>query len=176
MASGELDPCPACLGRREFIGSAALTLLLAACGDGQIGASGADLPTGGTTGFVMRIADYPALATVGGVARVDTPSGPVAVVRTGTNSFAALSMRCPHQGTTVRIEPGRFVCPNHGAAFAIDGTWTGGQRTSAMAAVPSLYDAASGTLTLSPSGGGGGGGGGGGEGDDDDDDDGGDDD
>lgn len=172
---GEARACPgaACgMSRRAFVGGtmAAVAAVLYGCGDGQIGAGGPLLPeTGETT--VLRLADYPALATVGGIVRVDTAGGPVAVVHLSQAAYAAFSMRCPHQGTTVSIRGGAFVCPNHDARFSAAGQWTGGQRTSSLASVPLALDAAAGTLTLgagsstSPPGGGGD--------DDDDDDDGG---
>ena len=46
------------------------------------------------------------------------------------NTFLALSLICPHQGTTVQIAGAAFYCPGHGAMFAADGSWTGGQATS----------------------------------------------
>ena len=75
-------------------------------------------------GLAVVIANWPALATVGGIAgSVGNVQGtPTAVERTGANSFIAFSMRCPHQGTTVRIENWKstgsaFHCPNHDALF-----------------------------------------------------------
>lgn len=167
--------CQGCLSRRAFVGSStllAVTALLAGCGDGQIGPGGNPVgPTtpgaGGTT--TIRLADYPALQNVGGIARVDTASGPVAVVRETQSTFAAFSMVCPHQGATLNIRANGFSCPSHGATFSAAGAWTGGQRTSNLTTVTAAYDAAAGTITLGAAPGGGGGGNGG------DDDDGGDD-
>ena len=143
--------CP--LGRREFLGAAALAalaLLEAACGDGQIGPSGLNgTSTGGST-LVVQVASYAALASAGGAARVDNGSGtPVALVRTGTSSFAAFSLRCPHEGFTVTVQSGAFYCPAHGARFASTGTWTGGQRTSNLRSLPVTFDAVAGTVTIS---------------------------
>lgn len=147
------------VGRREFLGAAALaavTVLEAACGDGQIGPSGVDSGStnnGGTTtvtnGLVVRVASYTALANVGGAARVDGGSGtPVALVRTGAATFAAFSLRCPHEGFTVTVQSGAFYCPAHGARFASTGTWTGGQRTSNLRSLACSYDAVAGTVTI----------------------------
>jgi Rieske Fe-S protein len=144
--------CP--LGRREFLGAAALTalaLLETACGDGQIGPTGAT--PGGTTGgantLVVKVASYTALASTGGAARVDGGSGtPVALVRTGAASFAAFSLRCPHEGFTVTVQGGAFYCPAHGARFASSGTWTGGQRTTNLRSLAATYDAVAGTVTI----------------------------
>jgi Rieske Fe-S protein len=162
--SGEMDGAPlecdrstGCAGmecelsRRAFLGGtlAAVAALLAACGDQQFGAGGnPPAPQDGASGTTVRIADYPALAPVGGIARVDTSAGAVAVVHASQGSYAAFSMRCPHQGTRVNIVGSGFVCPNHQARFNAAGQWTGGQRTSGLAAVPLTYTAADGTLTL----------------------------
>ena len=153
MTDGVCDAsCP--LGRREFLGAAALAALAVletACGDGQIGPAAPS--TGGTTGgntLVVTVASFTALANVGGAARVDGGQGtPVALVRTGTSTFAAFSLRCPHEGFTVSVLNGSFYCPAHGARFASSGTWTGGQRTSNLHALVSTYDAVAGTVTIS---------------------------
>ncbi len=147
---------PSCaLRRREFLGAAALTaltLLEAACGDGQIGPAGPASTTGSTT-LVVTLSQYSALGAVGGVARVDGGSGaPVALVRTGATSFTALSLICPHQGFTVTVNGNAFYCPAHGARFSGTGVWTGGQRTTNMVTLASTYDATAGTITVTRSG------------------------
>lgn len=150
------------LRRREFLSAAALSalvLLEAACGNGQIGPSDAvtgvtsGVTAGGSTttanGLVVKLASYPALASVGGAARVDNGSGrAVALVRTGAASFLALSLRCPHEGYTVSVQSGAFYCPAHGARFSSNGTWTGGQRTGNMTSLANTYDAVAGTVTI----------------------------
>jgi Rieske Fe-S protein len=148
--------CVGCgIGRRDFLSSAALALLASslasACGDGQIGGvTGPVNPPGGPGGLLVRLADFPALATVGGIARVDGgSSNPVAAVRLGPSSFAALSMICPHAGfRPIQITSPGFRCPNHGAEFAPAGDWVGGQRTSDLPRFNVAYDAAAGTLTI----------------------------
>jgi Rieske Fe-S protein len=97
----------------------------------------------------INISDYPSLANVGGVALLNVGSAPVAIVRTGTADFLALSRVCPHQGGLITVSGSGFVCTRHGARFNLNGTWTGGQRTSNMYQYTTSYDAASGTLTLS---------------------------
>ena len=107
-------------------------------------------------------------APVGGVARVDGNAGPpVAVYHSGVDTYLAYSMTCPHAGTTVNIQGSGFRCPNHGATFAATGVWTGGQKTSNLFELTTVYDPATGALDISgttP-------GGGGGDDDDDDEDD-----
>jgi Rieske Fe-S protein len=147
------DRCGGCgVDRREFLSKSALlvagSLLAASCGDGEIGGMTGPF---GTDGLVVRIADFPALGTVGGTARVDGGgSRPVAVTRTGTDTFVALSMICPHAGyRPIQIAPPGFKCPNHGAEFAPDGNWVGGQTTRDLRRFTVLFDAVEGTLTIS---------------------------
>ncbi len=140
--------------RREFIAQSALAAIAAvlttSCGDGEIGIVGPPPPTVIGNAFTIRIADFPALSTVGGIARVDgNTSNPIAVSRIGPNTFVALSMICPHAGyKPVDITSNGFVCPNHGARFAADGNWIGGQRTRDMQSYPVAYNAGAGTLTI----------------------------
>lgn len=143
-----LDGCAGCAGitRRQFVERstlAAVASFLAACSGGAGGGS----PTLSAP-YTFSVSAYPALATVGGIARVNVGSAPVAVVRSGTDSFLAFSMVCPHQGTTINISGGAFVCPNHGARFNAQGQWTGGQPTSNLRSVALSYDPAAGTITL----------------------------
>jgi len=134
--------------RREFIttsaASAVAALLVAACG----GASGTTGIGGGPVTLSVQVSNFPALANVGGIARVDTGGTPVAAIRTGATTFAALSLICPHFGCTVGINGRAFLCPCHGAQFASTGTWIGGQRTTNLAAFTTSYDATTGVLTI----------------------------
>ena len=140
--------------RREFLSQSVLAAMAAflasSCGDGQIGGAGSLAPIVIGEAFTIRIADFPALQSVGGIARVDgSSSNPIAVSRIGANSFVALSMICPHAGyRPISIVSGGFRCPNHGALFANDGNWTGGQRTRDLQSYPTTYNAGAGTLTI----------------------------
>ena len=135
------------LDRRGFLGRsvalAALGLLAAAC-DNTI-----TNPTL-TQDVVVNLADYPVLAEDGGVARIAGLSTPVAVANLGGDTYVALSLVCPHAGGTVGWSGTQFVCPVHGARFAEDGRWTGGQPTSSLREYPTTYDAAAGTVTIHP--------------------------
>lgn len=148
----DAHPCShsCAVGRREFLGAAALTaltLLQSACGDGEIGGTAPDRTSGGT--LVVTLSQFAALASVGGVARVDGGIGtPVALVRTGAASFTALSLVCTHEGTTVNLTGAGFLCPNHGARFSSVGVWQGGQVTTDLRSLPSSYDAAAGTVSI----------------------------
>jgi Rieske Fe-S protein len=144
--------------RRQFIAQSTLSAIAAvltsafvsACGDGEIGGAGPTAPPVLDQGFTIRIADFPALQQVGGIARVNSDaSNPIAVSRLSANAFAALSMICPHAGyKPINIVSSGFRCPNHNALFAADGNWTGGQRTRDLQSYPTTYNAGAGTLTI----------------------------
>lgn len=142
--------CTSCQGidRRTF-----LEQLTAILGVGSLAACSASLPTTpAITAFTIQVSSYPALAAVGGLAVVDNGSrsgNPVAVARIDANTFLALSLICPHQGVTVGIVAPGFYCPGHGATFAGNGSWTGGQPTSNLSRYTVSYDAVAGTLMIS---------------------------
>ncbi len=142
--------CPltaAALGRRAFLSQsvlAAAAAALAACGGG--GGDGATAPS--TVGSSIRVGAYPALASTGGIALLTVNGAPLAVIRTGTSSFVALSRVCPHQGSIINTSTEGFLCPGHGARFDPTGTWIGGERTSNMRAYPTTFDATAGTLAI----------------------------
>jgi nitrite reductase/ring-hydroxylating ferredoxin subunit len=157
MAEG-IDDCAGCaarttvltgstdtVDRRSFLVRSALLAAAAA-----LAACAGDSPTQPdiAAGSTIRVSDYAALANVGGVALVTVSGAPLAIVRTSTSAFLALSRICPHQGSTVNLNGAGFLCPNHGARFDIDGNWVGGQRTSNLHSYPTSYDAASGVLTI----------------------------
>lgn len=151
--------CAGCLGadveriaaeagidRRQFLlrgALAAAAVALAACA-GVADTTGTNVSSSGT----IKVSDYPELANVGGVALVTIQGAPLAVVRTSTTNFLALSRICPHQGQTIQEVSNGFYCPGHGATFSINGTWEGGQPTSNMRSYATTYDAATGTLTI----------------------------
>ena len=135
------------MGRRAFLAQTAVfaaVAALAACGG-----AGGDVTAPGLSGMTtVRLADYPALASIGGVARFNIAATPLAVVRTSATTFVTLSRICPHQGTTVNQSAGGFLCPNHGATFSSTGDWVGGQRTSNMTSYPTSFDSTAGTITI----------------------------
>jgi Rieske Fe-S protein len=149
-AGAAVRRCAGCaqVGRREFLAQSTLLAvagLLAACGGGGSTGPSASGP------LVVRLSNYPALATVGGMAVVDNGSQtgtPIAAVRTGSSSFVALSLVCPHRGTIVELTGSGFYCPGHGAQFAANGDWVGGQPTNNLTAYSTSYDATAGTLTI----------------------------
>ena len=125
----------------------AVGAVLSACGDGVIG-SGVDNTLTGPVNLTVKVSDYAALGTVGGIVRLNGTSTPIAVVRSATATYLAFSMICPHQGTTIGITSSGFKCPNHQATFNAAGTWTGGQRTSNLNQRAVVFDSTAGTLTI----------------------------
>ena len=144
------ETCISCSRRQFLSGSLLLAIsgvLLDACGDGVIGASNSQIL--GAVDFTIQLSAYPALANVGGIARISGTNSPVAIAHTAADTFVALSLICPHQGTTVNINGSGFLCPNHGARFDGGGSWVQSQqRTSSLTRIPLLYDATAGTLKL----------------------------
>lgn len=110
------------------------------------------------SGLAVTIANWPALANVGGAAgSVGNVAGVgVSIVRTGANSFAAFSMRCPHQGTTIRVANfnntgSAFRCPNHDALWNSAGRLIPASRqsTSSLTALSVTYAAGDTVLYVS---------------------------
>ena len=79
---------------------------------------------------------------------VSVQGAQLAIVRTSTTEFVALSRVCPHQGGIVNATGNGFQCPIHGATFSKTGAWVGGQRTSSLRSYATAYDSASGVLTI----------------------------
>ena len=142
-SSGRLEPIT--IDRRDFMLRAAAALAavaLAACGSDSLTSPSS------VTSTTLNLADYPALATVGGVATVTVDGVPLAIVRMSSTTFAAFSRICPHQGATINVTNTGFQCPRHGATFDKNGQWIGGERTSNLVSYPVSYNAAAGTLTV----------------------------
>lgn len=142
-------PCAACgVSRRTFL-SAATLAAVAALLDGCSSLTGPSGFGAGGGPITVRLSNYAALSSVGGVARVDGGSGsPTALVRTGASTFQALSMVCTHQGFTIDIAGSGFICPNHGAQYSKSGAWIGGQPASQLQLFGSTYDAVAGTVVI----------------------------
>jgi Rieske Fe-S protein len=123
----------------------ALAAALAACGLSNTPTAPGSL----SQPVTITLSEHPSLANVDGVAFVsDTDGNPLALVRTGTSTFVALSRICPHAGSTVNTASFGFLCPGHGAEFDFSGRWMGGQRTSSLTSYPTQYNAAAGTVAI----------------------------
>jgi Rieske Fe-S protein len=146
MAGSALSQTESGIGRRAFLvqsGILAAMAALAAC-SGVGDATAPSIPANSQ----INVGDFPTLANVGGVAVMALGGAPVAIVRTGTSTFLALSRVCTHQGGIVEQSGNRWVCPVHGATYDLNGNWIGGQRTSSLHQYTTAYDAASNTLTI----------------------------
>jgi thiosulfate dehydrogenase [quinone] large subunit len=140
-----MSDCDGCgLDRRTFITQgmlAAAAVALAAC-------AVSDITGPASINATIKLSDFPSLQNTGGMASLSLSSIPLAIIRTGPTTFVALSRICPHQGTTIDSTGSGFFCPRHGAAFDLNGQWTGGQRTSNLHSYPTTYDATAGTLKV----------------------------
>ena len=146
-SSAPVTPPATPMGRRAFLAQSAVLAAMAALA--ACGGAGSDVTAPGLSGMTtLKVADYPTLASVGGVALLSIASSPFAVVRTSATTFVTLSRICPHQGTTVNESTSGFLCPNHGAMFSSTGGWVGGQPTSNMTSYPTSFDSTAGTITI----------------------------
>jgi Rieske Fe-S protein len=152
--------CQNCLNRREFLAKSALVaaafIVVDACGDGQIGAPARTRADGGdpnipiSPAVTVRLADVPALATVGTLVAIGNER---AVVRTGASTFRGLSMICTHQQCDTEVHNNRFECPCHGSTFAADGSVIHGPNVVSDPITPLrtlevTFDATAGTITV----------------------------
>ena len=147
-------PCEHCVSRRAFLATAVGATALATlsgCGDGLVANPRVleALPNGPA---VIKVADFPGLATPGFLVRI--PNTAVAVKRVDATTFDALSMICTHQGCQTNIVNGqRFDCPCHGSRFDVDGAVINGPTTGdtigPLAKLTATYNAATDELTIS---------------------------
>lgn len=146
--------CPGCtrgLDRRTFLSAATMAAVLTALD----ACSGLTSPGGGFNGayggpIIVTLANFSALSSVGGVARVDGGSGaPTALYRTAASSFMALAMVCPHAGySPIEITSSGFFCPVHGSSFSKSGGVQGGPSPSGLSTFSTTYNATAGTVTV----------------------------
>ncbi len=88
----------------------------------------------------IPLADYPALAEVGGWAEVDLPEHLLVVVvaQPEPGCFVAIWRVCTHGACEVDWDPASAtaVCPCHGSVFAADGSVLVGPATEPVRAFP----------------------------------------
>jgi cytochrome b6-f complex iron-sulfur subunit len=91
----------------------------------------------------LTFLQFPQLATVGDGVVVDSPQGPIVVVRTGDATATALSAVCTHAGCTVGYTTNQppIFCPCHGSEFAISGQVVAGPARSPLRTWPATVDA-----------------------------------
>ncbi|MFI5312185.1 MAG: ubiquinol-cytochrome c reductase iron-sulfur subunit [Gemmatimonadales bacterium] len=140
------------MSRRSFV-SAATLAAVAAVLDGCSTLAGPGGSFSGSYGgpLTVTLSSFGALASVGGVARVDGGNGaPTALYRSGSSSFIALAMICTHQGYyPIDITSSGFYCPLHGTSYNRAGGPTGGFAQSNLQTFATSYNATAGTVTIS---------------------------
>lgn len=152
--------------RRQFLQGIGLAALLSACGgsgespvepdvDAAVGPDGEPLTPGfeacaGGICLDLTVPANAALANVEGSRVITFESRAILIVRTSETQFAALTARCPHQGTTVRYDDARddIVCPNHGSRFTLEGAVTKGPATRPLDLFATTFDAGTNLLTV----------------------------
>ncbi len=137
------------LNRRKFIERstlAAIGALLAGCTQPIGGPLAPSAPSGGP--YTVKVTDYPALANVGGVARVSVGGGAIGVGRVSATDFAAYGLACTHQGTQVQVNGDGWYCPNHGAEYNTAGKVIRGPAVAPLVSVPVSFDSTTNVLTV----------------------------
>lgn len=78
-------------------------------------------------------------------------AGDVIIANVGSETYIALSKKCPHQGTAVeyRSSSNDFRCPNHGSEFAASGAVTKAPASSGLTVFNTVLSADKNTLTVS---------------------------
>ena len=122
------------LTRRDLVGAAAGIVLCGCAGKAE---KWTPTEVEANEGIVeLDIADYPELATPGGMVAIDVDGAkkPVLVMRIENDQFRVMSLRCPHLGCVVRwdTEMQDLVCPCHGSRFADTGNVTKGPAKSGL--------------------------------------------
>jgi cytochrome b6-f complex iron-sulfur subunit len=134
----------------------AFAAVLESCGGGggptSPGASLSSLPqvsgtASGSTAITVTVDGTP-LANTGTLALVRSSLGDVLVVRTGADTFNALTSQCTHAACEITAYSGQtFVCPCHGSQFDASGKVLGGPAPAALRQDTTQF--ANGVLTIS---------------------------
>ena len=122
--------------RRSVLCGAAV-IALGTLPEKAIAASGLKVLSNGKV--EISLASNPALKKVGGVVEFQDGNGAsYAVVRTSKalNGFKAMSLSCTHNGCTVRQNGSDWVCPCHGAQYALSGKVKSGPAPRDLASIP----------------------------------------
>jgi len=85
----------------------------------------------------LKLSGLPELSKVGGSVGIGNVKGkPVAITRTGTSSYIAFSLSCPHQGVKLTQAATGWVCDAHGSEFEADGDLVSGPATTRLPRIP----------------------------------------
>lgn len=141
-----------------------LAVLIAGCTmDLDPGADAGSAPPGGVgapnTGIAtcdggvcldLSVPANASLAEVDGARVISVGGRSILVVRTGDQTFVALSAVCTHAGCTVHYAAAAndVACPCHGSTFALDGTVTHGPATRPLAMFATTFDANAQIVTI----------------------------
>lgn len=88
----------------------------------------------------VRVRSVPALADVGGAVRIGSFKGnPVGLARTGTSTYVAFNLKCPHQQVIVVRDENGWVCPAHNSQFEPDGDLILGPATTRLTRIPAKF-------------------------------------
>ena len=149
--------CEHCLNRRSFLTKSALAAAAAAlasgCGNGEFGPplpshAAGGRPSGSVT---IKVANFPGLASTGTLVEVAIER---AVMRTGPDTFLALSLICTHQGCDAEVVNNIVDCPCHHSRFRSDGSVINGPDNSSATSIAPLtqlttsYNAQTDELTI----------------------------
>lgn len=124
------------MDRRALLSSACALLALSGLAAFPTSAS-AEVRKVGNGRLSVKLKSIPELSQVGGSVGIGNVKGkPVAITRTGTNSYIAFSLNCPHQGVKVSKKESGWVCEAHGSEFESDGDLVLGPATTRLPRVP----------------------------------------
>lgn len=85
----------------------------------------------------VKLSSQSALSKVGGTVKIGSIKGlPVAITRTGTTTYTAFNLICPHQGAVVEKFADGWVCNVHMSKFEADGDLVLGPATTGLKKVP----------------------------------------
>ncbi|MGI9198811.1 MAG: ubiquinol-cytochrome c reductase iron-sulfur subunit [Candidatus Nanopelagicaceae bacterium] len=128
------------ISRRTAITGACGILLLSGLGEIPAAANSAvkKLANGRLSVQLKRI---PELSKVGGSVSIGNVKGaPVAITRTGTSSYTAFSLNCPHQNVKLTKTESGWICDpdagGHGSEFKANGDLVMGPATTRLVRVP----------------------------------------
>lgn len=124
------------MSRRAFLTGACAVVALG--GLGALPAAAESTITRKKNGQVsVRLKGIPELNKVGGSVAIGTVKGKqVAIARTGTTSYIAFNLACPHQNVIVAKTDTGWRCAAHGSEFEADGDLVLGPATTRLARVP----------------------------------------
>ena len=105
---------------------------------------GNTLPAVANGQVVLPLANFPALATVGGSLSGQPPglADVLVIARADASTVVALSAICTHAGCDVAYAPSGndFSCPCHGSLFGVDGAVKQGPATAPLKSYPVTFD------------------------------------